>query len=354
MSYNTGNLIECSTLQVALEEVWQASPVTEMMPLEDVLTSAENQRGITQLILPGNGKKRNVEVTYSPRLTESVVEENVDNPRCSTETKYGNLATTYSMPDQNLGYAETVSNADMRNSCLGPNSSYILSRITAIADVLERAVATQHAEEFALLAGTWGNGIFATGNAAGQVNTSDEYVWATRYSDGRVNPEAWGQLSIARMKAGLGDTIGFGGTTAWSYLNASMAGCCSQDGINLIDAMNRFGMGYAYDKRLEAALASDDKFMVYRLGSVQPLFYVENPWLEGVAPGVIGSNYTHTSIFGPRTGMPMDLTISDNCGQVTLAVAVSTKLIAVPNDQFFSGDEYFGINGVAKVKITNP
>jgi hypothetical protein len=29
-------------------------------------------------------------------------------------------------------------------------------------------------------------------------------------------------------------------------------------------------------------------------------------------------------------------------------------LIAVPNDQFFSGDEYFGINGVAKVKITNP
>ena len=63
MSYNTGNLIECQTLQAALEEVWQVSPVNEMMPLEDVLTSAENQRGITQLILPGNGKKRSVEVT---------------------------------------------------------------------------------------------------------------------------------------------------------------------------------------------------------------------------------------------------------------------------------------------------
>ena len=51
MSYNTGNLIECSTLQVALEEVWQASPVTEMMPLEDVLTSAAELTGLVAPIV---------------------------------------------------------------------------------------------------------------------------------------------------------------------------------------------------------------------------------------------------------------------------------------------------------------
>ena len=50
----------------------------------------------------------------------------------------------------------------------------------------------------------------------------------------------------------------------------------------------------------------------------------------------------------------MDLTITDNCGTVTIAVATATKLIGTPTDQFQTGDLYFGINGIAKGLITNP
>ena len=31
-----------------------------------------------------------------------------------------------------------------------------------------------------LLNGTWGNGLFTTGNAVGNVNASNQYVWATQ------------------------------------------------------------------------------------------------------------------------------------------------------------------------------
>lgn len=350
-------LIACQTLQDQLETVWQAEGTQgadEMMPLEEVLMSQANQRPISQLILPGQGKKRQVEVKYTPRLTESEVEEDVDNPKCSGTNKSGELSTTYEMPDGNIGTHEVFTAADFEAWC-GDNSTRVVSRINAMADVIERKIATQHAQEFLLLAGTWGNGLFTTGTAAGNVTNTNEYVWTTRYTDGKPNPESLGNLSIARMKAGLNNVVGFGGTDAWTYFQALQIGCCSQDGMNLMEAMNQFGLGYAYDKRVEDAFAATNKFMLYRLGSVVPLFHVVNPWKDGMAPLISnGANYIHTSISSPRFGMPMDLTISDNCGTITVALAASTKLIVVPGDQFQSNDPYFGRNGVAKVRITNP
>lgn len=357
MSYMPNALIACQTLQEDLATQWQAEGTQgadEMMPLEEVLMSEANRRNVTALMAPGNAKKREVELKYTPRLTEDEVEEDVDNPKCSATNKSGELSTTYTMPDSNIGYSELLEIDDFTNWC-GDNGTRFLSRVNAIADVLERKVATQHAQEFALLAGTWGNGLFTTGNAVGNVNSSNEYVWATRYSDGKPNPEAMGNLRIARMKAGLeSGVVGFGGTDAWTYFQALQIGCCADSGMDLLEASRQFALGYAYDKRLEAALASSLKFMLYRLGSVQPLFYTNNQWKNGAAPIFQGGDYLHTGIFAPRTGMPMDLTIKDNCGALSIAVAVSTKLIVVPGDQFQSNDPYFGRNGVAKVLITNP
>ena len=359
MSYMTNSLVACQTLQDDLSTLWQAegsAGADEMMPLAEVLMSQANSRGIQQAMAPGNAKKPTVELKYTPRLTESEVEEDVDNPKCTATNKSGEFSQTYTMPDSNIGYSEVLDIEDFTEWC-GDNGTRFLQRVNAIADVLERKVATQHAQEFALLAGTWGTNIFATGNAVGNVNSSGEYVWATRYSDGKPNPEAMGNLSIARKKAGL-DTgvVGFGGTAAWTYFNALQIGCCADSGMDLMEAANQFALGYAYDKRLEAALGNNgsNKFMLYRLGSVVPLFYTNNQWKNGAAPIFQGGDYLHTSIFSPRTGMPMDLTIKDNCGALSIAVAVSTKLIAVPNDQFQTNDPYYGRNGVAKVLISNP
>jgi hypothetical protein len=357
MSYMTSALVPCQTLQADLAAVWQeeiANGADEMTPLEDVLMSAANNRQISQLMSPGGGNKRTVELKYTPRLLESDVQDNYAVPTCTSTNKSGEFSSTYDMPDTYIGADENFEAEDFTNWC-GDNGQRFTSRLAAMADAIERKVATQHADEFALLAGNWGTGLFTTGNAVGNVNTSNEYVMATLLSGGTAaDPTGLTKLRIARMKAGLMDTVGIGGTTMWEYMERLAQGCCANSGDDLTAAINRNGLNYAYDSRLEDALGSANKFMLYRLGSVVPLFYTRNRWADGFQPQV-GSNYLKTVINGPRYGTPMDLTITDDCASgISVILTVSTKLIAVPNDQFQTGDKYFGRNGVAKVLITNP
>lgn len=358
MSYVTNALIVCNAAQERLADVWQEEApqgADEMTPLEDVLMSAANSRGIQQRMINDMGKTPKVEVDYSPRWLESEYEDGVANPRCSGGAVRGDFTKEYTMPTTYLGptnplqYTAAVFADYCRN-----NVERVLRDINAMVDGLERTIATQHAQEFALLAGNWGDGIFATGNAVGQVNANDEYVMQTLKSSGDPYPQGLTQLRIARMKAGFNNVVAFGGTDMWSYLETLAIGCCSDTGVDLLAGLNRNGLSYGYDKRLEAALASNAKFMLYRLGSVLPLYLTNANWRTGI-PGVIeGSNYTQTGISSPKFGIPMDLTITDNCGTITISVAVATKLIGAPVDQFQTGDPYFGINGVAKVLITNP
>jgi hypothetical protein len=355
MSYMTDALVTCERLQQDLATAWQeevANGADEMTPLEDVLTSQANNRMIAQMMSPGEGKKREVLLKYTPRLLESEVDEDFPVPTCTSNKKQGEFETPYTMPDTYVGDSFNVEAEDFTNWC-GDNGARVNANLARLVDVIERKIATQHANEFALLAGTWGDGLFTTGNAVGQVNSSNEYVMATLLSGGQANPMGITDLSIARRKAGLVDVVGIGGTEMWRYMERLAQGCCSDTGDDLIAALNRNGLSYAYDDRLENALGSINKFMLYRLGSVVPLYYTRNRWADRIA--IASGNYVKTTITGPRFGTPMDLTITDDCNNgISFIVHASTKLIAVPNDQFQTGDKYFGRNGVAKVLITNP
>lgn len=363
MSYLSNALVACETLQGRLEDFWQvtdANGADENMPLAEFLASPTNRRNIQQLILPGQGKKRKVRVTYFQRLTEDIVEDDVANPNCEASDKYGNLSTDYEMPDSNKGSSELVEIDDLTNFC-EENGSYFLSRLAAHLDVVERAIATQWAEEAVLLAGKWGalgqsNSLFQSGTAAGSINGSDEYVWKTRLSGGNIDPEAWWDLRFALNKIGYGGNVALiGGSTAFKYFGATQVGCCADSGIDVANAMASYGYGVAYDKRLTAALGSENKLMSFVPGSIVPLTYVKSPWKDGVTPLVTGgANYIHTSVFTRRLGLPVDVTIKDDCGSISMAVAASTKLIALPTDQFATNDPYFGKNGVNKITITNP
>ena len=120
MSYLSNALVACETLQGRLEDFWQvtdANGADENMPLAEFLASPTNRRNIQQLILPGQGKKRKVRVTYFQRLTEDIVEDDVANPNCEASDKYGNLSTDYEMPDSNKGSSELVEIDDLTNFC---------------------------------------------------------------------------------------------------------------------------------------------------------------------------------------------------------------------------------------------
>jgi hypothetical protein len=94
--------------------------------------------------------------------------------------------------------------------------------------------------------------------------------------------------------------------------------------------------------------------MAGQLGSLVMLYYTSSGWSDGMpAEWNIGSTYANRTIIG-RTGLPMDLNISDNCGDVTITVTATTKVVALPDDMYAAGDDYEGVNGLNSIKVTNP
>lgn len=359
MSYQTETLLPCQDIQGRLEDLWKTPSfpgADDKMPFSDMLNSQINRYPISTALVSGQSKLHDVVVTYFPRLTEDLTEtKSATEITCVQTAKYGNISRTYTPPDTAITSGEVISVADLPRFC-GDNPMYFEMVVARHIDVVRRALATQQAEEAVLLNGTWGSGIFTTGNAAGNVNASNQYVWATRYSDGKPNPEAWADLRMAFDDVGAGDQLFLaGGKTGRSYFNASMIGCCTDGGVDLAAAMQQWGLAYAYDTRLTAALGSTNEFMALTPGNLVPIYFTMAQWKDGMSPIFVDSgNYKLIAITDPMTGVPMDLTISENCGEISITVSTAEKLINLPTDFYSTPDPYAGKNGVFQVLITNP
>lgn len=361
MSYQTETLLPCQDIQGRLEDLWKTPSfpgADDKMPFSDMLNSQINRFPIQTQLVKGGSKLHDVVVTYFPRLTEDLADtKDATEITCVQTAKYGNISRTYTPPDTALTSGEVISVADLPRFC-EDNPAYFEMVVARHVDLVRRKLATQQAEEAVLLSGNWGNGtLFPTpSNAAGGVNASGQYVWATRYSDGKPDPEAWATLRMALDDVGAGQNLfAAGGKTGRSYFNASMIGCCTDGGMMLDEAMARWGLAYAYDQRLTTALGSTNEFMVLEPGNLVPVYFTMAQWKEGVNPIFIDSgNYKLVAITDPMTGVPMDLTVSENCGEISITVSTAEKLINLPTDFYSTPDPYSGKNGVFQVLITNP
>lgn len=364
MSYQTTDLLPCQDIQGRLEDLWRTPDypgADDKMPWSDMLNSQVNRYPIQSQMVRSGAKRSNVIVTYFPRLTEDLVTtKDATEITCVQTAKYGNIPHTYTPPDTAISSGEVVSVSDLPDFC-GDNPQYFEMVVARHIDVVERALANQQAQESVLLNGTWGNGLFTTGNAVGDVNVANQYVWATRKSaalGGNPDPEAWPNLRMALDDVGAGSRLfAAGGQTGRSYFNASMIGCCTDGGMDLNEALNRWGMAYAYDKRLTAALATNgtNEFMIMDVGTLIPIYFTMGAWKEGVSRIFADEdNYKHVVISSPRWGIPMDLVVSNNCGQISITVSTAEKLINLPSDFYSTPDPYAGKNGVFQVVITNP
>lgn len=364
MSYQTTNLLPCQDIQGRLEDLWKtpAFPgADDKMPFSDMLNSQINRFPIQTQLVKGGSKLNDVVVTYFPRLTEDLVTtKDATEITCTQTAKYGNLSRTYTPPDTALSSGELIEIADLVRFCES-NPMYFEMVVARHIDVVRRKLATQQAQEAVLLSGSWGNGtLFPTpSNSPGGVNASKQYVWATRKSaalGGNPDPEAWATLRMALDDVGAGANLfAAGGKTGRSYFNASMIGCCTDSGMDLGEAMARWGMAYAYDQRLTAALGSTDEFMILEPGNIVPIYFTMAQWKDGVNPIFIDSgNYKLVAITDPMTGVPMDLTVSEDCGAISITVSTASKLINLPSDFYSTPDPYSGKNGVFQVLISNP
>lgn len=347
MSYTLGQLVDCPNIQRKLSDRFALAPVNEFMPFFEFVTSPINNRGLSQEVNPGGGKIRTVTLTYTPRQLESAVAENVANPKCDVSNFVGNNYTNYEIDtNENLQWGFSMTRTDLEAACES-NEMYFADRLMDAVDVLDRALATKHTNDVFASIGKWASNV--------TVNGSNEFEVPTELpSSAIIDPQTHAKIKFALQKTGYSaQTFIFSGNTLAEYYRATLDGCCSEQGIDVSGIFSRYGTAVAYDRRIEAGFADSNKALAVQAGALTLLQYTATPWKSGIRPAIEGANYFQTVITSPRTGVNMDLTVSDDCGTVSVSLVATTKLATLPMDMFRQGDFMQGVNYLAKIKVVN-
>lgn len=348
MSYLSSEYIQCETLQTMLDNEFITCPVPfEAMPSLEAILATQKAAGISQSVSDGNGKVKNVKVVYEQRLLESAVTSGSGTRACSTELETFDSYANYTIdPNVWLKAAEKFEVANLATVCTTDVQGMIVKKINKVIDVLERKIATQTAQELVALYGEWGT------NVSGTVNGSDELVLAQYVSAATkvIDYSSMPTLQLALQQTGYcAPAYVVGGSAMYQYGQFINSGCCSTTGVDVHDIANKYGMALMYDKRVKAALGSELKSIVFQAGSVALITYNEASQVPN-----LGANYAKFKMFSPRTGLPIDIVMQDNCGVISIVGYANTKLVGLPTDMFAVGDEYRGVTFVNKILVTNP
>lgn len=340
-------LISCPEIQDELRRVWDGiTPlnVADPKPFYEYLLSPSNTNGIQQMVVPGKGKVRTVNLTYSQRLLESTVTSQTGRD-CTASGAHEMKECTFTIDTQDvLKSSEQVNVSDLADLCQD-NNDYLLERLLFHMDVVDRKAATVISGQAAALAGNY------SADAVAAYDFNGDKLEVTTKTSGAFNPLAWEEINGARMMSGLSSFIGFGGQLVDQAARNAVAGCCSSVGLDLGELYNLYGTAYGYDRRLATALGSvltESLFM--EEGALQLLHYTEYPAFDGLID--IGRPYNRFNAVTP-SGLPVDVFVKDDCGVLNIAVYANVKLVSKCQDMFAVGDNFAGVNGVGLVTVAN-
>lgn len=348
MSYLSSDYVQCETIQKMIDDQFATVNVLALdpMPALEAILSTQVASGISQSVSDGSGKVKTVKVVYERRLLETDVTSGSGNRTCTTSAESFDSYQTYTIdPAVWLEANESFRAADLATVCTSDVQQMIAKKIGKIVDVLERKVATQTASQLAGMVGDWASTV--TG-----VNGSNELELATLVSSATkvLDPFAWGKLNIAFQKTGYVNPIIVGGSDLFEWAGVSNAGCCSTTGVDISAVYNSFGKAVMYDKRVETALGNAaNKSIAFMPGSLALIYYNQSTQVPN-----LGANYAMFKVFSPRTGLPIDISIKDDCGLIQIKGFATTKLVGLPTDLFSNTDEYNGVTYVNKIKVVNP
>jgi hypothetical protein len=341
-------LSECPNVQMSLSELFIEVGQREQLPFLEFLLSPENSKLIRTEVSSGNGKLKTVQARWIQRLPETEVEEGADILTCTSTNVYGDSTTTYTVDVTDTYTASQLINAaDIARHCQ-ENSRYVLESIMRLMDVIDRKVASAAATQAVAEIGNWGTEVEGFYTV-----TSDCLVISTMAGTNEPNAFAIADIQQATRMANYPSApIAFGGAAMQRYANAMAAGCCTQYGIDLLAITQQNGFGFAYDSRLATAQGSQSKALVTTAGAIQWLSFNLAEWNAGITPAA-GANYTKTQVFTPA-GVPVDLTMKDDCGNLSIVLTTTGKIVTLPTDIYEASDKYAGVNYVNCVSIVNP
>ena len=346
MSLAPSTLVPCEDIQGRLDEyinTCDSASLRESMPFWDFLWSPLNRTGIQQLIVPGGGKTRTAKLIYEQRILESEVGTTSScDMACEATTERGNLSASYEIDCSGYVAEEKITPTDWREICT-PNSVLFERKLQKLIDAAVRKSATGLTTQAASLLGGWASDVSG-------VNGSDQLVINTlKPSTSDLNPGFMQDIDFAAMQSGYcnGKVI-FGQAQLAKAYGTLQAGCCSAQGVDLRAMLDAYNTAVLYDYRVAAAAGATISWIVMPQ-ALQPIYLTMN---DNDIP-LQGANYYKSVIFDSKSGLPMDLVISDNCGVISMLVTARVKLVSLPLDLFAPGDRMEGVNYFAGIKVTN-
>jgi len=340
----------CPDIQRPLGELFAETQFREPLPFLEFLNSDINTSAIRLDVSPGGGKLRQVQARWIQRLPESIAVEGADIKNCSASEEYGDSTETYTLETTDTYQVKQLIDAEAIATHCQDNDRYVLESIARLGNALERAVASAAATQAAAQMGKWGTEVSSFFTV-----TDDALVLPTKLSDGSIAPFTLQQIQQAtQMAAYPGAFVGFGGAAMNSYAMQIMAGCCAQYGIDLSAVLAQYGFSFSYDQRLATALGGQTQNLITIPGAIQLLSYNLASWNQGLADSMRGGQgYSRTQVFLP-SGLPVDLTMKDDCGNLSIVMTFTGKVVTMPDDVFEASDKYAGVKFVNQVSIVNP
>jgi hypothetical protein len=349
MGYAPETMVTCADLQANLDQYF---PTCKKRPIEEFynfLWSDANRSGIQQLISPTSGKRRTVVLKYDqPILEDQVTATDTSVTSCVATTKRGNLSKEYTIETDGFKVEELIDPADLIDVCEG-NGEIVARKMQNMIDALIGKLASDMADQAAALIGNWPTFVSPV------INTNYLDI-DTINAAGNPNPIALEEIDFAITQSDFcNGAMIFADRNLWKLYRLLAAGCCSTSGLDLNSMLAQYGKAVAYDRKVASnGVAGANRSWVVMPGALQPIYFTMNGNGVADAAGVTRASYTKGIIFDPETGTPIDLTVKDDCGEVSIIMKATQKLIALPDDMYPPSHEKEGFVGFAGIEVTNP
>lgn len=357
MSYNITTLIECPNVMIGLGEITEKGlnpGASEPAPELQFLTSPANEKGLQQAVVPGGGKLKTIQVTYTQRRLESTVATTIDTA-CDEAESPGMLSTNYELDEtQGVQDAATYVVNDLARICQS-NPLYFAQQVAALIDGVKRKMQTQVANQMSVL-----NGWFAQDGGEKNLTGNSLKTIATKYTasidGGKWNPEGLQEILYSAKNSGFtGVPFIFGSGEIYRYLSlAGDMGTSSDGGLDfakfVFNNQAAFLQSYKMHNALNSNTSAND-FLVVDLGSLFLLQY--NRLKDNISMTGDDALWMGT-IVDPISGVEFNYKVIKSCTEkITVIVSTAFKVVALPTDMYAAGDRLLNTNGVLRFKITN-
>lgn len=349
MSHTSLPLSSCPEIQDRLfEHFVQCNTETyfrqdEISFVKFLASGANGTKRLQEQTNPTGGKKRQVDLIYTPRIQPSEL-GSTPGKTCASSNEAGNRVETYNAPTTGAHWDEKMDMSDLELICQD-DPSYFESRIMAGMAAILRKMDVDLVSDLQVLIGEFApneGGVVNNVKTVSSLNATNQ-VEHTFYDDVWFATENAGYCSRP---------VAFGWNEAYRAFRRANAGCCSEDGIDIQAIAAMTGTTFIPNRNIASTFSATD-FITMSIGAVQLLRFNTNIGARGIRE-IDTETHKQTVLIEPETGIPFDFTMTYDCGDWILELDLAYEAVGMPTDAFSVGDEFEGVTQVNHFRITNP